>query len=68
MATQTFVVKGMTCGHCVRTVTDELTKLVGVRDVQVELSTGALTVNSDDPLDRATVGAAVNDAGYELVS
>ena len=68
MATQTFVVKGMTCGHCVGTVTGEVAKLRGVRDVQVELSTGAVTVDSDAPLDVAVVAAAVDEAGYEVVS
>ena len=68
MATQTFVVKGMTCGHCVGRVTGEVANLPGVRDVQVELSTGAVTVDSDAPLDVAVVAAAVDEAGYEVVS
>lgn len=68
MAIQTFVVKGMTCGHCVGSVTDEVTKLPGVVDVQVELSTGEVTVESDAPLDMSDVDAAVDEAGYEVVS
>ena len=68
MATQAFVVKGMTCGHCVGTITGEITKLPGVRDVQVELSTGVVTVESDDPLDMSAVTAAVDEAGFELVA
>lgn len=68
MAIQTFVVKGMTCGHCVGSVTDEVTKLPGVVDVQVELSTGEVTVESEAPLDMSDVDAAVDEAGYEVVS
>ena len=68
MATQAFVVKGMTCGHCVGTITGEITKLPGVRDVQVELSTGVVTVESDAPLDMSAVTAAVDEAGFELVA
>ena len=68
MATQAFVVKGMTCGHCVGSITGEITKLPGVRDVQVDLSTGVVTVESDAPLDMSAVTAAVDEAGFELVA
>ncbi len=64
--TSTFTVTGMTCGHCVQAVTDELSALAGVSDVQVSLSDGAVTVTSAAPLDRAAVAAAVDEAGYAL--
>lgn len=64
--TNIYSVTGMTCGHCVQAVTGELTKLPGVRDVQVELSTGAVSVTSDGPLPIDEVRAAVDEAGYEL--
>ncbi|MEV0392124.1 heavy-metal-associated domain-containing protein [Polymorphospora rubra] len=64
--TNTYTVVGMTCGHCVQAVTGELTALPGVRDVQVELPTGAVSVTSDAPLELDTVRAAVDEAGYEL--
>jgi copper chaperone len=66
MATETFAVHGMTCGHCVQAVTDELTKLPGVSGVEVDLSTGLVSVASDQRLDRAAVADAVDEAGYEL--
>jgi copper chaperone CopZ len=56
----------MTCGHCVQAVTDELTALEGVQQVDVELSSGAVTVVSDTPLDEEAVAAAVDEAGYAL--
>ncbi|WP_205472135.1 heavy-metal-associated domain-containing protein [Nocardioides sp. SYSU D00038] len=64
--TQTYTVSGMTCGHCVASVTEELTELPGVEDVAVTLETGAVVVTSAAPLDRAAVAAAVAEAGYEL--
>jgi copper chaperone CopZ len=64
--TATYTVTGMTCGHCVQAVTDELTALAGVSDVQVSLADGAVTVTSADPLDPADVAAAVDEAGYVL--
>ncbi len=64
--TSTWSVTGMTCGHCVASVTEELGELDGVRDVSVVLDTGAVTVTSTQPLDRADVQAAVEEAGYAL--
>jgi copper ion binding protein len=66
--TSTYKVSGMTCGHCVSAVTAEVSSIQGVSDVSVELESGAVTVSSDEPLDEATVRAAVEEAGYELVS
>ena len=60
----------MTCGHCVSAVTEELTQLPGVTDVTIDLVAGGtspVTVTSEQPLDDATVAAAVDEAGYELV-
>jgi copper chaperone len=66
MSIQTFTVSGMTCGHCVQAVTSELAKLPGVSNVSVDLSTGVATVESSRALDSSEVGAAVDEAGYEL--
>jgi copper chaperone CopZ len=66
MATTTYTVSGMTCGHCVNAVTSELKQLDGVTDVQVDLPTGAVTVTSAAPLEDAAVAAAVDEAGYEI--
>ncbi|HEX6341614.1 heavy-metal-associated domain-containing protein [Umezawaea sp.] len=64
--TATFTVSGMTCGHCVSSVTEELTELDGVTDVSVVLDSGAVTVTSERELGRAEVEAAVTEAGYQL--
>ena len=66
MSTSTYTVTGMTCGHCVSAVSEEVGALPGVTEVQVDLPTGAVTVTSDAPLDEASVAAAVEEAGYEL--
>ena len=67
MSTETYTVTGMTCGHCVSSVTEEVGELPGVTDVQVELETGRVTVTSDEPISQDKVRAAVEDAGYTLV-
>jgi copper chaperone CopZ len=56
----------MTCGHCVQAVTEELTRLPGVRDVRVDLNTGTVAVQSDGQLPLDEVRAAVDEAGYAL--
>ena len=68
MATATYTVTGMTCGHCVNAVTTELSAIDGVTVVDVHLETGRATVTSDEPLERDVVAAAVDEAGYALVS
>ncbi|MER7459937.1 cation transporter [Micromonospora sp. NPDC126480] len=67
MVTTTYQVQGMTCGHCVSSVSAEVGAIPGVRDVQVDLASGQVTVSSADPLDIETVRAAVDEAGYDLV-
>jgi copper chaperone len=64
--TQTYTVTGMTCGHCVASVTEEVQEIPGVEKVDVVLETGSLTVTSAEPVDDAAVKAAVEDAGYQL--
>ena len=66
MTTQTFTVTGMTCGHCVASVTEEVSEVPGVEHVDVVLETGALTVTSTEPVDAAAVEAAVVEAGYQI--
>jgi copper chaperone CopZ len=66
MSTATYTVTGMTCAHCVHAVTEEVTAVPGVTDVQVDLETGALTVTSNTPVDDEAVAAAVDEAGYAL--
>ncbi len=65
----TYQVGGMTCGHCVAAVKEELSGLDGVTDVDVELVAGGVSpviVTTDQPLDEEKVRAAVDEAGYEL--
>ena len=63
----TFHVAGMTCGHCQRAVTEEISRVPGVQGVTVELATGNVTVTAAQPVDRADIAAAVDEAGYTLL-
>ena len=62
-------VTGMTCGHCVSSITEELSALDGVQSVNVQLNVGGastVTVASAAALDPEAVRAAVDEAGYSL--
>lgn len=62
-----YTVQGMTCGHCVNSVTQEVSSLAGVSHVAVDLESGNVTVESTQPLNVADVQAAIEEAGYVLV-
>lgn len=64
--TATYTVTGMTCGHCVSSVKEELSEVAGVTGVDVVLESGAVTVTSDRELGRDEVVAAVTEAGYAV--
>jgi len=66
MSENTYTVTGMTCSHCVASVTEEISEINGVTNVAVDLPTGAVTVTSNKPIDDAEVRAAVEEAGYQL--
>jgi copper chaperone len=65
-STWTGTVAGMTCAHCVASVTEELTEVPGVDSVDVVLETGRVTVVSHAPIPPEAIAAAVTEAGYSL--
>jgi copper chaperone len=64
--TTDFTVAGMTCSHCVASVTEEVQELAGVTHVVVDLASGRLSVTSAQPVSEDAVQAAVEEAGYQL--
>ncbi len=69
MSTQTVDVQGMTCGHCVKAVTEELTAIDGVSDVAVDLVSGGtshVTITAAEPVSDEAIAAAIDEAGYTL--
>jgi copper chaperone CopZ len=70
MTSVTYQVTGMTCEHCARTVTQELTGLNAVRDVRIDLRPGgysSVTVVSEEPLQAEAIARALEEAGdYQL--
>ncbi|MFC0113626.1 heavy-metal-associated domain-containing protein [Kibdelosporangium aridum] len=68
MSQSTYTVEGMTCSHCVSSVTEEVGQIAGVQNVDVDLATGKVTVTSDTDLSIDDVRAAVTEACYQLAS
>ena len=66
--TAVYQVTGMSCGHCEGSVSGEISGIPGVSSVQAVAATGEVTVVSVAPLDEAAVRAAVDEAGFELVT
>ena len=69
MSTQTVAVQGMTCGHCVKAVTDEVSAIPGVTDVAVDLvngGTSTVTITAAEPVSDEAIAAAVDEAGYTV--
>jgi len=59
-----YTVSGMSCGHCAQSVTEELTGLPGVTEVDVDVAAGRVIVRADGPLAEDAVRAAVDEAGF----
>jgi copper chaperone CopZ len=62
--TITYKVAGMTCDHCKKAVTSEVSAVAGVESVEVDLDTKVVTVVGEG-LDDAVLRAAIEEAGYE---
>lgn len=63
-----YTVTGMTCGHCVMHVKEEVSAIPGVTDVAVTLADGKLEVTSEAPIDFDRIVEAVAEAGEYSVA
>jgi copper chaperone CopZ len=66
----TLNISGMTCQHCIMSVTEELEALDGVNGVQIDLHPGAIStaaVSADRDIPLADLSEAVAEAGYTVV-
>jgi copper chaperone len=62
----TIKILGMSCEHCVAAVEEALSRVDGVTDVQVDLSSGLATFSEEKPIDMEEVRKAVEEAGYKV--
>ena len=66
MSATTVTVAGMTCGHCVSSVREEIGSIPGVTAVDVDLASGRVDIDSETPIEQAAIAQAVDEAGYQL--
>ncbi len=66
VSTTTVTVTGMTCEHCAMSVREEIGEIGGVTAVDVDLTSGLVTIDSETPVEPAAIKTAVEEAGYRL--
>jgi copper chaperone CopZ len=59
-----YTVSGMSCGHCAQSVTEEISALPGVAEVDVDVAGRRVLVRAETALAEDDVRAAVEEAGY----
>jgi len=60
-------VKGMSCQHCVMSVTKALNQLNGIKNVQIDLAKGEVRFDNTKTIASEQIEKAVTDAGYEVI-
>ncbi|MEV7152926.1 MULTISPECIES: heavy-metal-associated domain-containing protein [unclassified Streptomyces] len=65
MAQKQYLVTGMSCEHCAASITEEVSQVPGVTEVDVDVKAGSVSVSGTD-LDDARLHAAIVEAGYEV--
>jgi len=68
MVEKTFLVPDVSCEHCVRAITNELSQIEGVENVAVDIPTKIVTVRADDSVTDATIVAGLSEAGYDIAT
>ena len=71
MSSKTINVEGMTCDHCVNAVTEEISKIPGVTEVNIDLHAGEIspvTISAGIEISDVDIAAAVEEAGYSIVA
>jgi copper chaperone len=60
-------VKGMTCQHCVMSVTKALNQLDGIKNIQIDLAKGEVRFDNTESVAPDRIQKAITDAGYEVI-
>jgi len=63
----TIKIKGMSCQHCVSSVTKALSAIAGISDVKVSLEKGEATFTESSPVSKETIKDAITKIGFEVV-
>jgi copper chaperone len=61
-------IQGMTCQHCVMSVTKALGSIPGIKNLRVDLVNGEATFENTQNVSMSNIRKAVEEAGYKVVS
>ena len=61
------LIEGMSCDHCIKHVTNALSDLDGVNNVEVNLAGNYAIITAANEVNDADISAALDDAGYDVV-
>lgn len=64
MAQETFEIPNISCGHCTKTIEDELSEMAGVTDASGSIEGKSVTVTWDAPADRQQIIAKLEEINY----
>ncbi len=64
MSTIEYLVPGISCNHCVHTITSELSELEGVKSVQADVTTKQVTVTYEPPATEDSIIALLTEINY----
>lgn len=68
MSSRTYVVPDVSCQHCVAAITEEVAKVPGVVEVDVDLARKRVTVRDDGSASDAAIRAGIAEAGYDVAA
>ena len=68
MSAHAYHVPDITCQHCVSSITQELSKIPGVRDIDVDLTKKVVTVEADETVTATQIRAGIEEAGYDITA
>jgi len=68
MVTRVYRVPGVSCQHCVRAITEELRKIEGVHDIEVNLAAKIVRVVSEDTVPDERIRSGIEEAGYTIAA
>lgn len=66
MVTRVYRVPDVSCQHCVRAITEELRKIEGIQDIEVDLTSKTVRVVSEDTVPDERIRSGIEEAGYTI--
>ncbi|MCX2727906.1 heavy-metal-associated domain-containing protein [Thermomicrobium sp. 4228-Ro] len=66
MVTRVYRVPDVSCQHCIRAITEELRKIEGIQDIEVDLTSKTVRVVSEETVPDERIRSGIEEAGYTI--